>query len=125
MAVQRALCGAATALNGQEVRVCLPLEYYEHNVGNLALEVVGQIWSSEVISLFLKDREVGRVAQSCHISMDLLCQEMRERRVGRAQSRWVPLFRVVQSAKEGRRRCSDSQFPSFNVRPGLQAGYRF
>ena len=27
---------------------------YEHNVGNLALEVFGQIWSSEVISLFLE-----------------------------------------------------------------------
>ena len=26
------------------------LEYHEHNVGNLALEVVGQNWSSEVIS---------------------------------------------------------------------------
>ena len=28
------------------------VEYYEHNVGNLALEVVGQNWSSEVISVF-------------------------------------------------------------------------
>ena len=28
------------------------LEYYEHNVDNLALEVVGQNWSSEVISRF-------------------------------------------------------------------------
>ena len=27
-------------------------EYYQHNVDNLALEVVGQNWSSEVISLF-------------------------------------------------------------------------
>ena len=30
-------------------------EYYKHNVDNLALGVVGQIWSSEVISLFLED----------------------------------------------------------------------
>ena len=42
------------------------LEYCEHNIGNLALEVVGQRWSSEVIFLFLEDREVGRVALSCH-----------------------------------------------------------
>ena len=42
-----------------------------HNVGNLAIEVVGQNWSSEVIALFLKDWEVGRVALSCHLSMDL------------------------------------------------------
>ena len=44
---------------------------YEHNVGNLALEVVGQNWSSEVISLCLEDWEVGRVALSCHLSVDL------------------------------------------------------
>ena len=31
------------------------LECFEHSVGNLALEVVGQNWSSEVISLFLED----------------------------------------------------------------------
>ena len=42
------------------------LEHYEHNVGNLAIEVVGQNWSGEVISLFLEDWEVGRVAPSCH-----------------------------------------------------------
>ena len=40
---------------------------------NLAIAVVGQNWSSEVISLFLEDCEVGRVASSCHLSMDLLC----------------------------------------------------
>ena len=39
------------------------VECYEHNVDNLTVEVVGQHWSSEVISLFLKDWEVGRVAQ--------------------------------------------------------------
>ena len=48
------------------------LEHHEHNVGTLALEVVGQSWSSEVISLFLEDLEVGRVASSCHLSMDLM-----------------------------------------------------
>ena len=40
-------------------------QYCEHNVDNLAIEVVGQKWSSEVISLFLKDWGVGRVALSC------------------------------------------------------------
>ena len=38
------------------------VEYFEHNVDNFAIEVVGQNWSSEVISLFLEVREVGRVA---------------------------------------------------------------
>ena len=36
------------------------VEYYEHNVDDFAIEVVGQNWSSEVISLFLEDWEVGR-----------------------------------------------------------------
>ena len=47
------------------------LEYDEHNVDNLAIEVVGQNWSSEVISFFLEDWEVRRVALSCHLSVDL------------------------------------------------------
>ena len=38
------------------------VEYFQHNVDNFAIEVVGQNWSSEVISLFLEVREVGRVA---------------------------------------------------------------
>ena len=40
-------------------------------------EVIGQDWSSEVVALFLEDRELGRVCLSCHMAMDLLCQEMR------------------------------------------------
>ena len=55
------LCGAATAGSEDASSV----EHYEHNVGNLALEVVGPNWSSEVISFFLEDWEVGRVALSC------------------------------------------------------------
>ena len=60
------------------------LECYEHNVGNLAVEVVGQNWSSEVNSLFLEDREVGRVhsAVTCQWTFmprqDDACWESRE-----------------------------------------------
>ena len=36
------------------------LEYYEHTVDNLAIEVVRQNSSSEVIPLFLEVWEVGR-----------------------------------------------------------------
>ena len=32
----------------------------------------------EKISLFLEDWELARVALSCHMALDLLCQEMRE-----------------------------------------------
>ena len=75
---KEALCGAATALKWAGSEDASSLECYEHNVGNLAIEVVGQNWSSGVISLFLEDWEVGRLAVSCHLSMDLLCQEVRD-----------------------------------------------
>ena len=69
--------GAAMALQRKEVRVRHPWSI---------IEVVGQNWSSEVISLFLEDEEVGRMALSCHLSIDLLCQEMRDVRKGSPRS---------------------------------------
>ena len=53
-------------------------EQYEHNVESLALNIIGQIWSGEEISLFLEDWVLARVALSRHIALDLLCQEMHE-----------------------------------------------
>ena len=53
-------------------------EVYEHNNECRAIEVIGQVGSSEVVALFLEDWELGRVALSCHMTMDLLCQEMRD-----------------------------------------------
>ena len=45
---------------------------------SLALNVIGKNWSGEAVSLFLEDWELARVALSCHIALDLLCQEMHE-----------------------------------------------
>ena len=42
-------------------------EYGEHNVENLALEVVGQGGSGELVYLFLEDWELARAALSCHL----------------------------------------------------------
>ena len=53
-------------------------EVYEHNSECGALEVIGQDWSGEVVSLFIEDWELGRVALSCHMALDLLCQDMRD-----------------------------------------------
>ena len=53
-------------------------EEYEHNNECRAIEVIGQDWSSEVVALFLEDWKLGRVALSCHMAVDLLCQEMRD-----------------------------------------------
>ena len=62
------LCSASVTSGGSEE--------YEHNIECQAIEVLGQDWSSEVVALFLEDWELGRVALSCYMAMDLLCQEM-------------------------------------------------
>ena len=49
------------------------------NAESLALEVIGQDWSGEVASLFLEEWELAREALSCHMALDLLCQEMKKR----------------------------------------------
>ena len=53
-------------------------EQCEHNVESLALNVLGPDQSDDKISLFLEDWELARVAWSCHIALDMLCQEMHE-----------------------------------------------
>ena len=53
-------------------------EEYDHNNECRSIEVIGQDWSSEVVALFPEDWEIGRVALSCHMAMDFLCQEMRD-----------------------------------------------
>ena len=50
----------------------------ENNVGNDALFVIGLHGSDDTIALFLRDWEVAKVALSCHISLDMLRQEMHE-----------------------------------------------
>ena len=56
---KKALFGAAAAMTGQEARVTSSFEDSEHNVDILAFEVVGQNLSSEVVSLFPEDWELG------------------------------------------------------------------
>ena len=50
----------------------------ENNVGNDALFVIGLHGSGDTIALFLQDWEVAKVALSCHIALDMLCQELYE-----------------------------------------------
>ena len=50
-------------------------DFREHNADSLALNVIGQNWSGEKVSPFLDDWELARVALSCHIFLDMLCQE--------------------------------------------------
>ena len=52
----------------------------EGNVGNDALPVIGMYGPGDKISLSLKDWELAKVALSCHMPLDMLCQEMHEAR---------------------------------------------
>ena len=53
-------------------------DFRAHNVKSLGLHVIGLNWSGEKISLFLEDWELGRVALSCHIALETLCQARHE-----------------------------------------------
>ena len=48
----------------------------KHNAWNLSLEVAEQSRSGTRVDSFFEDMELARTALSCHLSMDLLCQEM-------------------------------------------------
>ena len=48
------------------------------NASNDALYVVGLRGSGDKISLCLQDWEMAKVALSCHMALDMLCQEMYE-----------------------------------------------
>ena len=50
----------------------------EGNVSNEALHVIGLLGPGDRISLFLQYWELARVASSCHMALDMLCQEMHE-----------------------------------------------
>ena len=50
----------------------------ENNVGSGALFVIGLHGSGDAIALFLQDWEVAKVALSCHIALDMPCQELHE-----------------------------------------------
>ena len=53
--------------------------FRENSVCNCALHVIGLYESGDKVSFFLEDLELARVALSCHIALDMLCQEMQER----------------------------------------------
>ena len=52
----------------------------ENKVFHGALHVIGLYGPGAKISIFLEDSELARVALSCHITLDMLCQEMHETR---------------------------------------------
>ena len=55
-------------------------DFREGNVCNVALHVIGLYGPGDKIPLFLQDWELVKVALSCHMALDVLCQEMHEAR---------------------------------------------
>ena len=76
-AAQRVQCGRVKAKLGRKTKVCLQVAL-EKAMCNDALHVTGLHGSSGKISLFLQDWEQAKVALSCHMALDMLCQEMHE-----------------------------------------------
>ena len=58
--------------------LCRRAAQVKTNVGDDALFVIGLQGSDDTIAIFFQDREVGKVALSCHIALDVLCQEMHD-----------------------------------------------
>ena len=75
-AFQRVLCGKVGAKLGQRISS----GSREGNMCNNALHVIGMYGPGDKISLFSEDWELAKVALSCHIALDMLCQEMHEAR---------------------------------------------
>ena len=52
--------------------------FEDESVSSSALHVIGLQGPGDKVSLFLENWELARVALSCHIALDMLCQEMHE-----------------------------------------------
>ena len=74
--------------------------FCEHTVDDLAIEVVGQHWTSEAISLSTEDWEVGRVPSSCHLSTDLFVSRNEECVQGELRVSGFPSLSVFREPKK-------------------------
>ena len=121
---KKALCGAATGLNGQDVRIFLLWSVTTTTSEISLLKSLGRIGQ---VKLSLFSKKIGRSGgwHSAATCQWTFYARKRWMRVGRAQSRLGLPRSLCSECLEGRRRCSDAKVLSFNVRPGLQAGDSF
>ena len=75
-AAQRAKCGRVKAKLGPEDESVSLSRSREGNVGNEALHVTGLHGPGGKIAFFSQDWELAKVALSCHMALDMLCQEV-------------------------------------------------
>ena len=50
-------------------------EYFEHNVWNPMLSALCHFEIGTIMEAFLEEASIGRIALSCHFSLDVLCEK--------------------------------------------------
>ena len=117
--------GSALARQSETSLGC---EVYEYNNECRAIEVIGQDWSSEVVALFLEDWELGRVALSRHMTLDVLCQETKGCMLGYLRVARFSSFTAFEVSgrfsfrKSERIECLESQLAQPTKSPSLHRG---
>ena len=76
-AVQRVQCGRVKAKLCRKTKVCLPVALEEATLATMRC-TSSVCMGGDKISLFLQDWELAKVALSCHMALDMVCQEMHE-----------------------------------------------
>ena len=77
-AVQRVQCGRVKTNRGRKTKVCLLVALEKAMCATRRFTSSGCVGFGDKISLFLKDWELAKVALSCRMALDMLCQEMHE-----------------------------------------------
>ena len=77
-AAQRVQCERVKANLGRKTKVCLLVALEKAMRATMRCTSSGCKGLGGRICLFLKDWELGKVALSCHMALDKLCQEMHE-----------------------------------------------
>ena len=78
-AVQRVQCGKVRAMPGQKMKACLQVTLERTMCATMRCTSSGCMGLvTRSLSLFLKDWELAKVALSCRMALDMLCQEMHE-----------------------------------------------
>ena len=68
---------------------------------NNALHVIGLYGPGDKISVILKDWELAKVALSCHMALEVLCQEMNEAFWSAAERPFVTARKAFLSPRTG------------------------
>ena len=77
-AAQRVQSGRVKAKPGRKTKAFLQVIFEKAMCATMRCTSSGCMGLVDKISLFLQDWELAKVALSCHMALDMLCQEMNE-----------------------------------------------